>query len=155
MAMTKEKPIDSSRLLTVGEVAKRSGVPVSTVHFYESKGLITATRSIGNHRQYPAIVLRYVAIIRVAQRTGMSLEEIGETLSSIQAGAKLTAAQWKKISTQWRAGLNDRIKKLERLRDELDSCIGCGCLSLKDCPLRNPGDILGENGPGPQILERL
>jgi len=99
--------------------------------------------------------LRYVAIIRVAQRTGMSLEEIGETLSSIQAGAKLTAAQWKKISTQWRAGLNDRIKKLERLRDELDSCIGCGCLSLKDCPLRNPGDILGENGPGPQILERL
>ena len=149
-----KQPIDSNRVLTIGEVAKRSGVTVSTIHFYESKGLISGTRTAGNHRQYPAIVLRFIAIIRVAQRTGLSLEEIGETLSGIQADKKLTAKQWNAISTRWRDGLNARIQKLERLRDELDSCIGCGCLSLKDCPLRNPGDILAKDGPGPQILER-
>jgi len=152
--MTKEKAIDSKRVLSVGEVAKRSGVPISTIHFYESKGLIIASRSAGNHRQYPAIVLRYIAIIRVAQSVGMSLEEIGETLRSIQAGSKLTAEQWRVISSQWKENLDDRIQKLVRLRDELDRCIGCGCLSLKDCPLRNPDDTLGKNGPGPRILER-
>lgn len=141
-------------MLTVGAVAERSGVNVSTIHFYESKGLISSTRSSGNHRQYPAIVLRYIAIIRVAQRTGMSLEEIKETLSGIQAGAKITADEWAEISSRWREGINERIKRLERLRDELDRCIGCGCLSLSDCPLRNPEDVLGADGPGPQILER-
>lgn len=152
--MDNEQAVDTNRVLTVGEVAKRSGVAVSTIHFYESKGLIKGSRSLSNHRQYPAIVLRYIAIIRVAQRVGMSLEEIGETLSCIQADPKLTAMHWKDIAARWRESLNQRIKTLERLRDELDSCIGCGCLSLKDCPLRNPGDILGSYGPGAQILER-
>lgn len=152
--MAKTQAMDAGRILTVGEVAKRSGVPVSTIHFYESKGLIKATRNAGNHRQYQAIVLRYIAIIRVAQRTGLSLEEIGETLSSIQAGSKLSASEWKDISSKWKERLNKRIRSLVRLRDELDSCIGCGCLSLKDCPLRNPEDELSKDGPGARILER-
>lgn len=152
--MAKEKTIDASRALTVGEVAKRSGVAVSTIHFYESKGLIKSTRSNGNQRRFPSIVLRYIAIIKVAQRTGISLDEIREAFGELPGGSQLTAAQWKKLSSRWRETLNERIQKLTRLRDELDNCIGCGCLSLKECPLRNPNDVLGEQGPGPRILER-
>lgn len=153
--MQKEpKPIRQDRILTIGEVAKRSGVAVSTLHFYESKGLIMSLRSEGNQRRYSAIVLRYIAIIKVAQRTGIPLESIRASLSKYPVGSKLTAAQWKEMSSQWKDDLDDRIERLVRLRDELDSCIGCGCLSLVDCPLRNPADVLGEKGPGPQILER-
>ncbi len=153
--MQKEsKSVTPDRTLTVGEVAKRSGVAVSTLHFYESKGLIASSRSEGNQRRYPAIMLRYIAIIKVAQRTGISLESIRAAFSRYPAGAKLTAAQWKAMSSQWKEDLDDRIQRLTRLRNELDSCIGCGCLSLQDCPLRNPADVLGEKGPGPQILER-
>lgn len=147
-------PTDGSRTLTVGEVAQRSGVAVSTIHFYESKGLITSTRSAGNQRRYSALVLRYIGIIKVAQRTGIALEDIREALGRYPPGSKLTAAQWQALSSQWRVDLDDRIQRLTRLRDELDSCIGCGCLSLTDCPLRNPEDVLGQQGPGPQILER-
>ncbi|MHA7848006.1 redox-sensitive transcriptional activator SoxR [Serratia sp. D1N4] len=152
--MIAKQTIDFSRALTVGEVAHRSGVPVSTIHFYESKGLIASTRSEGNQRRFSSVVLRYIAIIKVAQRTGIPLEEIKEALGRYAPGNKLTAAQWRKLSSYWRESLDERIKKLTRLRDELDSCIGCGCLSLDDCPLRNPGDVLGEQGAGPQILER-
>lgn len=153
--MRKElKPIGPDRTLTVGEVAKRSGVAVSTLHFYEAKGLIASVRSEGNQRRYPAIVLRYIAIIKVAQRTGIPLESIRAALSQYPAGSKLTAAQWKEMSSQWKEDLDDRIQRLTRLRNELDSCIGCGCLSLTDCPLRNPADVLGQKGPGPQWLER-
>lgn len=153
--MAGDKPIDGTRFMTVGEVARRSGVPVSTLHFYESKGLIQSSRSGGNQRRYPGIVLRYIAIIKVAQRTGIPLEEIRETMERFQQdGNKLTPAQWKQLSSQWRENLDERIRKLTRLRDELDSCIGCGCLSLQDCPLRNPDDVLGRDGPGPRILER-
>ncbi|WP_349607788.1 redox-sensitive transcriptional activator SoxR [Halomonas sp. H10-9-1] len=152
--MAMDKPSDGSRVLSVGQVARRSGVPVSTLHFYETKGLIRSTRSAGNHRQYPATVLRYVAIIRVAQSVGMSLEEIGETLNGVQSGSKLTADEWQTISTHWKESLNERIQTLTRLRDELDRCIGCGCLSLTDCPLRNPDDTLGQQGAGPRILTR-
>lgn len=148
------KPIDFSRLLTVGEVAHRAGVPVSTIHFYESKGLIVSTRNAGNQRRFRSTVLRYIAIIKVAQRTGIPLEEIKEALARFPAGSKLTAAQWRELSSRWRESLDERITKLSRLRDELDSCIGCGCLSLDECPLRNPSDVLGEKGPGPRILER-
>ena len=149
------KDIDFSRALTVGEVARRSGVPVSTVHFYESKGLIASTRNSGNQRRFESVVLRYIAIIKVAQRTGIPLEEIREAMARFpQDSNKLTPAQWKQLSSQWRANLDERIRKLTRLRDELDTCIGCGCLSLKDCPLRNPDDVLGREGPGPRILER-
>ncbi|RFB70847.1 MULTISPECIES: redox-sensitive transcriptional activator SoxR [unclassified Herbaspirillum] len=152
----KEEPrsVGSDRTLTVGEVAKRSGVAVSTLHFYESKGLIMCSRSEGNQRRYPAITLRYIAIIKVAQRTGISLESIRTAFSRYPATSKLTTAQWKEMSSQWKEDLDNRIQRLTRLRNELDGCIGCGCLSLKDCPLRNPADVLGETGPGPQILER-
>jgi MerR family redox-sensitive transcriptional activator SoxR len=141
-------------LLTVGEVSRRSGLPISTIHFYESKGLIYSTRTQGNQRRFPAVVLRYIAIIKVAQRTGIPLEEIKEALGRYLSGSKLTGAQWRELSSHWRKNLDERITKLMRLRDELDGCIGCGCLSLKECPLRNPGDVLGEKGAGPQILER-
>lgn len=152
--MTTKKPVAATRVLTVGEVARRSGVAVSTIHFYESKGLIESSRSAGNQRRYPAVVLRYIAVIKVAQRTGIALESIRQAFGSFPSGSVLTAAQWEKLSARWRAELDARIDKLTRLRDELDRCIGCGCLSLKDCPLRNPSDVLGQNGPGAQILER-
>ncbi|WP_375038733.1 redox-sensitive transcriptional activator SoxR [Acinetobacter sp. RW6] len=152
--MSENKKADSSRVLTVGEVAKRSGVPVSTLHFYEAKGLIKSIRTNGNQRRYPLIILRYIAIIKVAQRVGIPLNEIKEALSQYPVGSKLTAKQWKDLSSHWRGNLDDRIQKLTRLRDEMDWCIGCGCLSLEQCPLRNPEDILGLEGSGPRILER-
>ncbi|MBI1448188.1 redox-sensitive transcriptional activator SoxR [Acinetobacter sp. AC1-2] len=152
--MSENKKADSSRVLTVGEVAKRSGVPVSTLHFYEAKGLIKSIRTNGNQRRYPLIILRYIAIIKVAQRVGIPLNEIKEALSQYPVGSKLTAKQWKNLSSHWRENLDDRIQKLTRLRDEMDWCIGCGCLSLEQCPLRNPEDILGQDGSGPRILER-
>lgn len=148
------KKMDVSRLMTVGEVAQRAGVPVSTIHFYESKGLIASTRSGGNQRRFSSAVLRYIAIIKVAQRTGIGLEDIKTALGRYPPGSKLTAAQWRALSSRWKHVLDERIQKLTRLRDELDSCIGCGCLSLKDCPLRNPMDALGAEGPGARILER-
>lgn len=149
-----ELKMDYSRALTVGEVAKRSGVPVSTVHFYESKGLIQSTRTQGNQRRFPAVVLRYIAIIKVAQSTGIPLKEIQDALGKFPANSKLTSEQWKEMSTQWKVSLDKRIRQLTRLRNELDHCIGCGCLSLSDCPLRNPDDVLGRKGPGARILER-
>ncbi|MDD1958476.1 redox-sensitive transcriptional activator SoxR [Pseudomonas sp. 39004] len=151
--MTVKSSTDSSRLLTVGEVAKRSGVAVSALHFYESKGLITGTRTAGNQRRYPALVLRTIAIIKVAQRTGIPLEEIKRALGRYPPNSKLTAAQWGEMSSAWREDLNARIRTLEALRDSLDNCIGCGCLSLQDCPLRNPEDVLGKEGSGARILE--
>ncbi|MGB3067721.1 MAG: redox-sensitive transcriptional activator SoxR [Ottowia sp.] len=152
--MTTKQQVDFSRLMTVGEVSHRAGVPVSTLHFYESKGLIASMRSEGNQRRFPSTVLRYIAIIKVAQRTGIPLEEIKEAIGRYPPGSKLTAAQWRALSSRWRESLDERIRKLTRLRDELNGCIGCGCLSMKDCPLRNPQDILGEEGPGARLLER-
>ncbi|MBD9375777.1 redox-sensitive transcriptional activator SoxR [Pseudoxanthomonas sp. PXM05] len=139
--------------LTVGEVAARAGVAVSTLHFYESKGLIHSWRNAGNQRRYPREVLRRVAIIKVAQRTGIPLAEIREALSSLPEGRTPTAADWRKLSARWQADLDDRIERLTRLRDHMDSCIGCGCLSLKVCPLRNPLDELADEGPGPRLLD--
>lgn len=154
IAMSKEK-IDVNRMLTVGEIAKRSGVAVSAIHFYESKGLIKSTRTNGNQRRFSAITLRYIGLIKVAQRVGIPLEEIRDALSMYPIGSKLTVEQWGELSTRWRAKLDERIQNLIRLRDEMDSCIGCGCLSLDQCPLRNPEDILGLEGTGARILERI
>jgi len=145
---------DPNRLMTVGEVARRAGVPVSTIHFYESKGLIASTRNSGNQRRFATVALRYIAIIKVAQRVGIPLEDIKQMFSRYPPGSKLTAAQWRAMSAHWCKDLDDRITKLTRLRDELDSCIGCGCLSLSRCPLYNPRDQLGQEGPGARILER-
>lgn len=151
--MARNEPIDNYRLLTVGEVAKRSGVAVSALHFYESKGLIQATRNAGNQRRYTPVVLRYIAVIKIAQSAGIPLEEIRATLGHFPAGSKLTSEQWGVLSSAWRKTLDERIQRLTMLRDHLDGCIGCGCLSLADCPLRNPNDILGQQGTGAQILE--
>lgn len=145
--------VESTRMLTVGEVARRSGVAVSALHFYETKGLIASTRTAGNQRRYPALVLRTLAIIKVAQRTGIPLEEIKQAFSRYPPNSKLTAAQWGEMSSAWREDLNARIRTLEALRDSLNNCIGCGCLSLEECPLRNPEDVLGKQGTGGRILE--
>jgi MerR family redox-sensitive transcriptional activator SoxR len=139
--------------LTVGQVAARSGVAVSTLHFYESAGLIKSRRNEGNQRRYPREVLRRIAVIRVAQRTGISLASIREAMHALPDRRTPTTEDWRKLSARWRGELNDRIERLIRLRDQLDGCIGCGCLSLEACPLRNPWDKLGEEGPGPRLLD--
>lgn len=139
--------------LTVGEVAVRSGVAVSTLHFYEAKGLIHSNRSQGNQRRYRRDVLRRVAVIKVAQRLGISLAAIGAALETLPAGHAPTAADWHRLSGHWRAELDERIAALTRLRDQLDDCIGCGCLSIEVCRLRNPWDELGARGPGPRLLD--
>jgi len=139
--------------LTVGEVATRSGVAVSAIHFYESKGLIKAWRTSGNQRRYPREVLRRVAVIRVAQRVGMPLSAIREALLSLPANRTPTSKDWGQLSKRWRTEIDDRIERLIKLRDQLSSCIGCGCLSLDSCPLYNPGDRCAEKGPGPQLLD--
>lgn len=139
--------------LSVGEVAARSGVAVSALRFYESRGLIKSRRNAGKQRRYPRDVLRRVAVIKVAQRLGMPLSSICEALAALPEGRTPTAADWRGLSARWKAALDDRIGKLTRLRDQLDGCIGCGCLSLEDCPLRNPGDVLSEQGPGPRLLD--
>lgn len=151
--MARNEPIDTNRLLTVGEVAKRSGVTVSALHFYENKGLIQATRNAGNQRRYALVVLRYIAVIKIAQNAGIPLEEIRAALSRFPIGSKLSAEQWGILSSAWRKTLDERIQRLTMLRDHLDGCIGCGCLSLTDCPLRNPDDILGQQGAGAHILD--
>ncbi|HVO58224.1 MAG TPA: redox-sensitive transcriptional activator SoxR [Dongiaceae bacterium] len=141
------------RALTAGEAAKRSGVAVSTLHFYEAEGLIQSWRSPGNQRRYAREVLRRVALIKVAQRTGIPLAAMRQALRALPGERTPTAADWKRLSAGWRADLNQRIERLTRLRDQLDGCIGCGCLSLGICPLRNPSDVLGKQGPGPRLLD--
>lgn len=141
------------KALTVGEVAARSGVAVTALHFYETKGLIKSHRNPGNQRRYPREVLRRVALIKVAQRLGIPLAEIGEALKNLPDNRAPTAADWKVMSAQWSLELDQRIKQLTLMRDRLNGCIGCGCLSMEACPLRNFGDVLGERGPGAQLLE--
>jgi MerR family redox-sensitive transcriptional activator SoxR len=140
------------RPLSAGEVATRSGVAVSTIHFYEAKGLIKGWRSSGNQRRYSRDVLRRVAIIKVAQRLGLPLAMIKQAIDSLPGGRTPTAKDWNRLSAAWRKELDQRIALLQTLRDELDGCIGCGCLSLKTCRLRNPGDAMSDRGPGPQLL---
>ena len=142
-----------SDLLTVGEVAARSGVPVSTLHFYEGKGLITSTRNSGNQRRFERSELRRIAVIRVAQRAGISLGEIREALSTLPTKRTISAKDWSRMSNRWKRQLDARIERLAALRDQLGDCIGCGCLSLDTCPLRNPMDVLSTEGPGPRLLE--
>ena len=139
--------------LSVGEVADRSGLAVSTLHFYESKGLITSWRTTGNQRRYSRDVLRRVAIIKVAQRTGVPLAAISEALKVLPADRSPTAQDWRKLSARWKEELDDRISKLTQLRDDLNGCIGCGCLSLKQCPLRNPDDEAHLHGPGARAFD--
>lgn len=140
--------------LSVGEAARRSGVAVSTLHYYESKGLIRCSRTRGNQRRYPRDVLRRIAVIKVAQRAGIPLAAIQKALASLPDDRVPTIADWRKLSTAWKLELDSRIQKLTHLRDRLSDCIGCGCLSVKVCPLRNPLDELGRQGSGPRLLEQ-
>jgi len=137
----------------VGEAAERSGLAISTLHFYESKGLIKAYRTAGNQRRYPRSVLRRLAVIKVAQRVGVSLTEIAEALQALPAERTPGLRDWRRLSRHWQQSLDERIHALTQLRDQLDGCIGCGCLSLKACPLRNAGDELAGDGPGPHFCE--
>ncbi|TKT80291.1 redox-sensitive transcriptional activator SoxR [Aquamicrobium sp. LC103] len=138
--------------LTVGEVAGRSGVAVSTLHFYESKGLIESWRTEGNQRRYHRAVLRRVAIIRIAQRAGIPLSAIRDALADLPHEHVATADDWKRFTEAWRDMLQERITSLLQLQNQITSCIGCGCLSLEECPLRNPDDVLGGQGAGPRRL---
>ena len=142
----------SKSLLTVGEVARRSGVAVSALHFYEAQSLLSSQRSSGNQRRYGRDVLRRVAFIRAAQLLGISLGEIGEALNGLPQQRTPTKSDWARLSSRWRATLDQRIAGLQALRDQLQGCIGCGCLSLKACRLYNPEDALSREGPGPRRL---
>ena len=137
--------------LSIGAVAERAGVDVSALRFYEAGGLISSRRSEGGQRRYAQSVLRRVAFIQVAQRVGLTLEEIGRALATLFDDDGLTTEHWKR-SSAWRPMLDQRISLLEGLRDVLDSCIGCGCLSIDRCRLRNPGDRAALLGPGPRYL---
>jgi MerR family transcriptional regulator, redox-sensitive transcriptional activator SoxR len=143
----------SARWLSVGEVAERSGVAVSTLHFYETKGLIRSSRSRGNQRRYARDILRRIAIVRVAQQAGIPLATIHQALETLPVEGAPSRQDWRRLSTGWRAELNNRIHRLTELRDRLDDCIGCGCLSIKTCPLRNPSDQLAAQGAGPRLLD--
>jgi len=142
------------RELTPGETAERAGVAVSALHFYEREGLITSRRTAGNQRRYHRDVLRRVAFIRVSQSLGISLAQIEEALSTLPRGATPTKADWDRLSARWKPDLDARIEQLQNLRDKLDGCIGCGCLSLKSCSLYNAEDGLSASGPGARRLTR-
>ncbi len=134
--------------LTPGELAHRSGVAISALHFYEREGLISSRRTSGNQRRYSRETLRRVAFIRMSQRLGIPLAKVSCALSTLPTDRVPTSKDWAKLSSGWRQDLDDRIIHLQRLRDNLAGCIGCGCLSLRSCALFNPDDALAQQGPG-------
>ncbi len=142
----------SARTYTVGEVAERAGVATSALRFYEADGLISSERTAAGHRRYHADVLRRVGFIKVAQRVGLSLSEIKVALDSPPGGRTPTRRDWAKVARSWRPVIDERIALLEAMSERLDSCIGCGCLSLDTCALYNPADVAAERGPGPRFL---
>ena len=144
--------MDKTRLLTPGEFSERSGVAISALHFYEREGLIESRRTTGNQRRYTRDSLRRVAFIRTSQRVGVPLAEIRGALQTLPAGRTPTKRDWSRLSRGWRTDLDHRIAQLQKLRDTLDECIGCGCLSLKSCSLHNVEDHLAEEGSGARIL---
>ncbi len=139
---------------TVGKVAQRCGVKVSTLHFYEQKGLIQSRRNAGNQRRYSSDVVRRVSVIKAAQKMGISLQAILHAFGTLPKQRTPTAKDWRKLSKNWQAELDGRIAYLQRLRDSLTGCIGCGCLSMKNCPIYNDNDKLAIEGDGPVLLER-
>ena len=139
-----------SELIKIGEVAERSGVAASALRFYEERGLITAEREGSGHRRYTRDVLRRIAFIVFAQRVGLTLEEIGEELAKLPEDVVPKGRDWARLSGTWRSRIDERIAELERLRGSLTECIGCGCLSLGQCNLSNPGDRVAGKGPGPR-----
>ena len=139
-------------LLTVGEVARRSGFAQSALRFYERQGLLAAARSSGGQRRYERNVLRRLAFIRAARNIGLTLDEIAAALSQLPEGRTPTRADWTRLSRSWRQRLDDQIAALTALRDGLDSCIGCGCLSLRRCAMSNPADVAARGGRGAAYL---
>jgi MerR family transcriptional regulator, redox-sensitive transcriptional activator SoxR len=149
----KERTVRAAEeLLTIGELAQRSGFATSAVRFYDREGLVPAERTSGNQRRYPRSALRRLAFIRAAQNIGVPLSEIREALAVLPETRTPTKADWARLSRHWRARLEAQIAGLEALRDKLDGCIGCGCLSMQRCALYNPGDIAAARGPGARLL---
>jgi MerR family redox-sensitive transcriptional activator SoxR len=141
-------------LLTIGQLAERAGVATSAIRFYEDKGLVRSTRTTGNQRRYEKSTLRRVAFVRAAQRVGLTLEEVAEALGSLPDNRAPTKADWHRISKEWKPRLEEQVRRIRLLEQRLDSCIGCGCLSLKSCALMNPGDVAGaQGGKGAVLLE--
>jgi MerR family redox-sensitive transcriptional activator SoxR len=150
----RETLMDTHDLLTIGEVAQRSGFAASALRYYEQAGLVTSTRTGGQQRRYERSVLRRLAFIRAARNIGLGLEEVRAALDTLPAGRTPNRADWTKMSRAWRHRLDEQIDALVQLRDGLDSCIGCGCLSLQRCRLSNPGDVAAGGGPGAVYLPR-
>jgi len=140
-----------SELMTITEVGRRSGVASSALRFYESRGLITSERTGSGHRRYPRAVLRRIAFIVFAQKIGLSLDEIGDELSRLPYNRVPERADWGKLSAAWTQRVDERIAELQRLKAGLTECIGCGCLTLQQCQLANPSDMVGRAGPGPRF----
>ena len=140
---------------SVGRVAKRCGVTISTLHFYEQKGLIHSWRNAGNQRRYKPEVLRRIAVIKAAQKVGISLDEVKQAFSSLPDNRTPTTDDWQQLSQSWQQILDARIAYLQTLRDYLTGCIGCGCLSMSKCPLYNPDDKLAQQGSGAVILKQV
>lgn len=139
--------------LSIGDLARRAGVATSAIRFYESRDLIDSVRTTGNQRRYEKSALRRVAFIRTAQRIGLSLDEIAEAMATLPNGRTPTKADWHRLSATWRPRLDEQIRRIQLLRDRLDGCIGCGCLSLRKCALNNPGDQAAAHGSGAVLLE--
>jgi len=138
--------------LSIGALAERSGVATSALRYYEAEGLLTAERNQGGQRRYPRDALRRVAFIRVAQQVGLSLGEIRDALASLPDARTPDHKDWARLSASWQSRLDQQIGLLERLRERLDGCIGCGCLSLEVCRILNPDDVAGQRGSGPRHL---
>jgi MerR family redox-sensitive transcriptional activator SoxR len=147
-----EEPTWDQTELTVGQLAARSGVAVSALHFYERQKLITSRRTAGNQRRYRRDTLRRVALIRIAQRVGIPLAEVGAALAELPDGRTPTRRDWERLSRHWQGELDQRIRHLQQLRDDFTDCVGCGCLSIDRCHLANPLDQLSKQGPGPRRL---
>jgi len=147
--------MDAHDLLPIGEVVQRSGFPASALRYYEREGLLRTTRTSGGQRRYERSVLRRLAFIRAARTIGVGLDEVREALDRLPEGRTPNRADWTRLSKAWRGRLDEQIDALKAMRDGLDSCIGCGCLSLQRCRLSNPQDWIASRGPGAQILPPL
>ncbi len=144
--------IDPDDSLSIGEVAARTGVAKSALHYYEQLGLISAERTLGNQRRYARHMVRRISLIVVAKRLGIPLTDVEEAFRTLPHDRRPSTSDWRKVSTTWRATLEQRRLQIERLERELNGCIGCGCLSMKSCSLLNPEDTLAEEGPGPHRI---
>lgn len=146
---------DPDDLLRIGEVSRRTGVPVSALRFYEGLGLIASVRTEGNQRRYPRHMLRRISLISVAKRLDIPLTDVGHAFESVPLDCTPSHEDWQRASRRWKRQLEERRRGIERLEHELTGCIGCGCLSMRACALLNPNDALASTGPGPRRLEEL